>query len=78
MSTTWEFKNFSLTRFWGGKKVGQMYQITQKCPSDGTYHYVQLNVKELDTIKTIVKGEVSWKMENGVKRFFLNILKLKR
>lgn len=76
MSTTWYYTNFSLTRFWGGKKRGQMIQITQKDSWTGLYNNVQLTEREFKIINNIIKDEMAWEKESLLTRF-LNILRLK-
>lgn len=47
MSTTWEYKNFALTRYWGKDRT--MWQLTQ-----GDM-YIQLNKHDINTIIKKIK-----------------------
>lgn len=49
MSTTWRYKKFDLTRFWG--KHGIMYQITQDTG------YVALSKRDFHTILNRIRRE---------------------
>ena len=51
MSTQlFEGKNFTLTGYWGGKKQGIMYQITQYNKTEEHYDWVQLSKKDIRLI----------------------------